>query len=179
MGNQMAEQETSSSEKDWGNLRFTPRRDRYAEGAPEDNANARFVIGLAVVVLVALLYPWYSYWVQTHLLARELQQATQAIDSQLRHELRGVGEQVQQAAAQSQQAANRRRARRVRVMGAMTTNGVPVVIVDMGEASLSQSTVGICRQAPGWLGRPVSGLTLQVEAWRRRAPAESIGSVVC
>jgi len=175
----MTEHEPSSSEKDWGNLRFTPRRPRYAESAPEDNAQARFVVGLAVFVVVALLYPWYAYWVQTHLLARDVQQATRAIDSQLRHELRGVGEQARKAAVQSPQAASRRRVRGVRVMGAMATKGVPVVIVDMGDASLSEGTAGICSQAPSWLGRPVSGMTLRVQAWRGRAPSESIGSVVC
>lgn len=175
----MTDRESSSTEKDWGNLRFTPRRRRYAAGTPEDNASARFMVGLAVFVVVALLYPWYSYWVQTHLLARDLRQATQAIDAQFRQEMRGAEKQVERAAAQSRRVAAQRRARGVRMMGAMTTNGVPVVIVDMGGASLSEGRGAICHQAPGWLGRPVSGLTLRVHAWRGRAPAESLGSVAC
>ena len=61
----MTEQNTSTGEKDWGNLRFTPRRGRHAQESPEDNASSRFMIGLVVFVLVVLLYPWYSYWVQT------------------------------------------------------------------------------------------------------------------
>ena len=65
------------------------------------------------------------------------------------------------------------------MMGAMTTNGVPVVIVDMAEANLFEGKASICRQAPGWLGHPVAGLTLRVQAYRGSAPAESIGSVEC
>ena len=175
----MPDQETSSGEKDWGNLRFTPRRRRYAQGTPEDNASARFVIGLAVFIAVALLYPWYSYWVQTHLLARDVKQATEALDSQLRHEIRGISEQVQQAAVRNQVATSGRRARGVRVMGAMATSSRPVVIVDMAEVTLAEGTAGICAQAPGWLGRPVSGVTLRVQRYRGRAPAESVGSVMC
>src|SRR3546814_4745192 len=80
----MTEQSTSSSEKDWGNLRFTPRRGGYSQGSPEDNANSRFVIGLVVFVLVALLYPWYSYWVQARLVARDVTRAVEVMDAQLR-----------------------------------------------------------------------------------------------
>ncbi len=175
----MTDQETSSSEKDWGNLRFSRRRSGYAEDTPEDSASARFVIGLTVFVIVALLYPWYSYWVQTHLLARDLQQVTQAMDSQVRDEVRRVDAHVQQAAVRSTATANRRRVGGVQMMGAMTTNGVPVVIVDMAQANLFEGKASICRQAPGWLGHPVAGLTLRVQAYRGSAPAESIGSVEC
>lgn len=53
----VTDQKESTAEKDWGNLRFRRRRSRYADGMPDDNANNRFVIGLVVFVLVALLYP--------------------------------------------------------------------------------------------------------------------------
>src|SRR3546814_12356873 len=98
----MSEQPTSSGEKDWGNLRFTSRRGRYAQGSPEDNANSRFVIGLVVFVLVALLYPWYSYWVQTRLVARAVARAVDVMDAQLRGELTAVDAQGPQAAQRPQ-----------------------------------------------------------------------------
>jgi hypothetical protein len=175
----MAEESTSQGEKDWGNLRFRPRRSRYAEGTPEDNASARFVIGLVVFVFVALAYPWYSYWVQTRLAAHELRQVTAAMDSQLRRELKDAGNRVQQQAAQTRAAATHRRVAGVRVMGAMRTSAGPVVIVDLGDSGLAEGTPAICRQAADWLGQSTSGQTLRIQAYRARSPGENIGSVDC
>src|SRR3546814_3385879 len=122
----MSEQPTSSGEKDWGNLRFTSRRGRYAQGSPEDNANSRFVIGLVVFVLVALLYPWYSYWVQTRLVARDVARAVDVMDAQLRSGLKAVDEQATTAAQRRQATTDRRRDAAVRVGGAVATSGRPV-----------------------------------------------------
>ncbi|MDN5781878.1 MAG: hypothetical protein L0H23_07620 [Luteimonas sp.] len=178
-GDGMTEQTTSSGEKDWGNLRFTPRRGHYMEGSPEDNANSRFLIGLVVFVVVALLYPWYSYQVQTRLAARDLTRVVEAVDFQVRSELKAVEGQARQAAQRSQATVDRRRVAAVRVVGAMATSGKPVVIVNMGEAGLSESRATICRQASRWLKRSTSGMTLQVQSHRERLPAVSIGSVDC
>ena len=61
----------------WGDLRFE-RRDRLARAPEEEAAQARFWIGLGVFLTVALLYPWYAYWVQTRLFAHEVSQAMQS-----------------------------------------------------------------------------------------------------
>jgi hypothetical protein len=175
----MTGEQDQAAEKDWGNLRFRPRRSRYAEGAPEDNANARFVIGLAVFVFVALAYPWYSYWVQTRLLAHELREATTEMSAQARRVLKAASDRMQQQVAQSRAAAVHRSVRGVRVMGAMRTSSGPVVIVDLGEAGLAEGSPAICRQASAWLGSSTSGQRLRVQAYRGRAPAETIGSVDC
>lgn len=175
----MTEQSTSSSDKDWGNLRFKPRRDRYADGSPEDNANSRFVIGLVVFVVVALLYPWYSYWVQMRLMARDLQQATEELGAQLKQEAEAANARTQREAARRQASATRQRIAGVRVLGAMITNGVPVVVVDMGEARLAESTRTICAQASARFGRSTAGMTLRVQSHRGRSPAVTIGSVHC
>lgn len=167
------------SEKDWGNLRFRPRRSRYAEGTADDNANSRFVIGLVVFVLVALAYPWYSYWVQTRLLARDLDKAATELGTQLREETRAATDWMQRDQQRRQAAVDRRRIDGVRVMGAMTTQGQPVVIVSMGGAGLAESRATICRQASSWLKRSTSGMTLQVQSHRGRSPAATIGSVDC
>src|SRR3546814_8398836 len=98
----MTEQSTSSSEKDWGNLRFTPRRGGYSQGSPEDNANSRFVIGLVVFVLVALLYPWYSYWVQARLVTRDVTRAVEVMDAQLRSELKAVDKRSEEHTSELQ-----------------------------------------------------------------------------
>jgi hypothetical protein len=175
----MAEQDTSSGERDWGNLRFTPRRGRYAEGNPEDNADSRFVIGVVVFVAVVLLYPWYSYWVHSKLLERDLRQAAEAVGAQFKQETEAVNARMQRDAARKQANTARQRIAGVRVMGAMITNGVPVVVVDMGQAGLAESAGAICTQASARLGRPTSGMTLQVQSHRGRLPAVTIGSVGC
>ena len=167
------------SEKDWGNLRFTPRRGRYAEGAPEDNANSRFVIGLVVFVMVALAYPWYSYWVQTHLLARDFERAAGELGAQLRDETQAATDRMQRDQQRRQAAVDRQRVGGVQVMGAMTTQGDPVVIVRMGDAGLSESKATICHQASRWLKRSTSGMTLHVQSHRGRLPAVTIGSIDC
>lgn len=174
----MTDQNTTS-EKDWGNFRFRPRRSRYAEGSPDDNANSRFVIGLVVFVMLVLFYPWYSYWVQTRLAARDLARIGEQVGAELRSQSQVAARQTERAAQQRQGAAARRRAGTVRVVGAMLTSGRPVVIVDMGEAGLSESQATICRQASRWLKRPMSGVTLHVQSHRGRSPAVSIGSVDC
>lgn len=60
------------SPRDWGNVRYRggSRRPGLAAG---DEAGTRFVIGVVVFLAVALAYPWYEYWVQSRLLAREVQ----------------------------------------------------------------------------------------------------------
>ena len=175
----MSAQTTPSDEKDWGNLRFTPRRGRHAQGSPEDNASSRFVIGLVVFVLVALLYPWYSYEVQTRLAARDLARVVEQFDAELRSQTKAAAERAEQAEQRRLDAVDRRRVAGVRVVGAMATSGRPVVIVDMGNAQLWESQATICRQAARWLKRSTSGMTLQVQAHRGRVPAASIGSVDC
>jgi hypothetical protein len=174
----MTDQNTMS-EKDWGNLRFTPRRSRYAEGTPDDNANSRFVIGLVVFVAVALLYPWYSYWVQTHLLARDFQRAAGELGAQLRDETQAVTDRTHRDQLQRQAVVDRRRVTSVQVMGAMATQGDPVVIVRMGDAGLSESRATICRQASHWLNRSTSGMRLHVQSQQGRLPAATIGSIDC
>jgi len=175
----VTDQDKSSGEKDWGNLRFTPRRGRYGQASPEDNANSRFVIGVVAFVVVALLYPWYSYWVHSQLLARDVQRAAEVVGSQLKQEVAGLDAEMQRDVVHWQATTTRQRVAGVRVMGAMVANGVPVVVVDMKQAGLTESARTICAQAPARLGRQTSGMTLQVQSHRGRLPAVTIGSVEC
>lgn len=88
-----------AKERDWGNIRFRGRRDRYAEGTPEDNANARFVIGVLVFLTVAVAYPWYSYWVSSRLLARDIEAGLREFEKQAAVEVARVNEHLQQRQA--------------------------------------------------------------------------------
>ena len=170
----MTDQET---EKDWGNVRYRPVSRRHA--AAGDEASSRFVIGLVVFIAVALVYPWYSYWVHSTLMARDMQLAVQAMGDEVE---RGV-QQMQAATAQQRQrtAAEARQARiaAVDVMGATAASGGPVVIVRMGNASLDEAGETICAQAERWLRAPVAGQTLRVQRHRGNAPALDVGRVRC
>ena len=165
------------SETDWGNVRHRPVSRRHA--AAGDEAGSRFVIGLVVFIAVALVYPWYSYWVHSTLMARDMQRAAQAIGTEVE---RGV-QQMQAATAQQRQrtAAQARQARvaAVDVVGATAASGGPVVVVRMGDASLDEAGETICAQAGRWLRTPVAGRTLRVQRHRGNAPALDVGRVRC
>src|SRR3546814_11574436 len=92
------------------------------------------------------------------------------MDAQVRSELKAVDKRATQAAQRRQATVDRRRVAAVRVVGAMATRGRPVVIVDMGEAGLSESQATICRQASRWLQLPTSGIKRHVQSHGGRSP---------
>lgn len=68
---------------DRNNVRFRPRHLR-SRGAPDDAAHSRFVHGAILFVAVALLYPWYSYRVQSRLMEADMARALAAADVEMR-----------------------------------------------------------------------------------------------
>lgn len=165
-------------DKDWGNLRFR-KQARYSEGAPEDNANARFVISLLVFLAVAAVYPAYSYWVQSRLVAAELDAAAKQLKTQAAAESARMQRQVQAMDARNRAVAQRQRVAGVRVVGASLNDGAPVVIVQLGGASLSEAKQTICLQAASRLGRPMRGMSLRVLRDEGRGPAVTSGTLHC
>jgi hypothetical protein len=170
------EQDTS---KDWGNLRFDPRRPGFSRVHEADASGTRFLIGLVTFLVVAALYPWYSYEVQSHLMTRDLAEFATSMEQEANREVSKLTRQMAQASA-DQQARNReQRIQRVQVKGASVTAGRPVVIVDLGNATLREATPEICRTAPGWLGFPVAGRQLEIQRHRGKAPAAKVGRIQC
>ncbi|HVI26765.1 MAG TPA: hypothetical protein VM576_11365 [Xanthomonadaceae bacterium] len=163
---------------DWGNVRFR-RRARYAPDSPEDAASARFTIGLIVFVGVALAYPWYAYWVQSRLLARDLAAGVAQVEQQLSAADAEAARRLADLQRARHAASQRARVQAVRVMGAYPGADRPTVIVQLGTATLEESGATICRQAAAWLGRPVSGTLLRVQQHRGSAPALDIGNIRC
>lgn len=161
----------------WGNLRLS-RRDRLA-GTAEDAAEARFRMGLGVFLAVALLYPWYEYWVQTRLLARDVTQAAEEVGKALERETAAMERKAAARAEQPRQATRRRHDASIRTMGAMRTRSGPMVIVDLGGRSLQDARLPICVQAAQWLGEPVDGQTLRVQRYRVNRPSVGAGEVRC
>ena len=164
--------------RDWGNVRFSPRA-RLAPGTADDNAGARFGIAMTVFLLVALAYPWYSYWVQAKLLERDLGAATAQLEGEVQAAQADLSRELQGQQGRQNAMTERRRLGGVRIVGATVTRGVPVVIVDLGEASLVESTPTVCREASSWLGRLTTGMTLRVQRHRGNAPAMEAGVIHC
>src|SRR5690606_13648913 len=83
------------------------------------------------------------------------------------------------AQARHQQTARRQRVAKVRVLGAIPSRKGPIVIVELGQTSLSEATDAICREAGGMLGMAVTGASLRVQRYRGSQPALNIGTVHC
>jgi cbb3-type cytochrome oxidase subunit 3 len=166
-----------TEKKDWGNFRLRPRS--QPPGQHEDDPGRRFATAIVVFLLVALAYPWYAYWVQSRLVARDLAQAANALGRQAQA---AAGET--QAMAQARSASGRSekqqpRANRLRIVGATLGNGSPMVIVEMGGAGLAESSPEICRQAAEWLGRPLDGVALRVQRGQAGRGAIRVGTIGC
>lgn len=163
----------------WSDSRFE-RRDRLARAPEEEAAQTRFWIGLGVFLAVALLYPWYAYWVQTRLFAHEVPQAMRDADAVFRQHDDAVGRAItgRAPASRRQEAATRHEAP-VRTMGAVRMRSGPMVIVELGGRSLEDARPTICAHAARWLRMPMEGQVLRVQRYRADRPAISVGEVRC
>lgn len=170
----------------WGNVRFRAHRERGVQSPNSDDAHSRFVTGLIVFIAVALAYPWYAYWVQSHLLARDLEaglaKVSRGLDASMA-EAQAIGQRTQRAsvsAAQGRQEATAQRRRSgVRVMGASEGRNGVVVVVDLGDAGMAESTARICQQAQAFVGNPLDGKLIRVQRYRGRQPATDAGQIWC
>lgn len=171
--------EQGNEGRDWGNVKFRARRERGVQAHSADDAQSRFVTGLVVFLAVAIAYPWYSYWVQSRLLGYEL---NLAVDG-LKAEVAAQDEQMRVARSQQEQArretTTRDRIAAVRVMGASEGTAGPVVVVNLGQASVGESTAQICQQARRFLGRPLHGERLRLQRYRGSQPTTDAGTVYC
>lgn len=139
---------------------------RYDSG--DDGAGARFWMGLIVFLLVAAAYPFYSYWVQARLLARDVARAGEAFSQQLEAENARMNEQARKA-----------RIAKVSVVGTAPNRNGPIAIVRLEQASLDEATPTICRQAANMLGSSLAGRSLRVQRHRGGQPAVDIGTIRC
>lgn len=182
--------ESAGAKSEWGDLRFRPRRLGHSAGTPDDNADARFWIGWITFVFVALVFPWYSYWVVDYLMTRDLQVAGEAIGRELEASSAQMRQQIEAStararernaadAARRQAAADRARIDGVRVLGTLPGKDGPVAIVRFGDAELPEASAPICRQAAAMLGASLDGQVLRVQQYRGSAPALTVGAIRC
>lgn len=173
---------------DWGLLMPEPRIDSLKDlqfrdrGAPTRFQSAgpdRFWLAVAIFLVVAMLYPFYSYAVHSYLLAREVRAAT----AQASQELERFGANLRREAAESRRVAAtealRERQRGVSVAGTTVIGGRRIVIVNLGEASLAEARATICGQAERYFREPLAGERLHIQRHRGNRPAVDAGSIVC
>ena len=163
--------------KDWGDVR--QRLHSQMPGLHEDVASRRFATAIVVFVLVALAYPWYAYWVQSRLVARDLARAANAPGRQVQAAAGETQAMAQARSASGRSEKQQQRVNRLRIVGATLGNGSPMVIVEMGGAGLAESSPEICRQAAEWLGRPLDGVALRVQRGQAGRGAIRVGTIQC
>lgn len=151
---------------------------------PEESRRPRAALlrlgwtALAVLVLLALLWPWYSYRVQAYLLGRDLQAVGEALQREGERAAAQSSARQREAQLRRNEAALRRRLAGVSVRGA-SGSASPVVIVVLGDSNPQEARDVICAGAERLLGRSLAGVTLRVQAHRGAQPALDAGSVRC
>jgi hypothetical protein len=148
---------------------------------PQPRPSALIKLGwaaLAAVVGIAVIWPWYNYKVNAHLLGRDLEALGEEIEQESRALDRQARQQLAQANALAADQALRQRLARVRVHGA-TDSRQPVVIVTLGASNLNEARDVICAGAERALRRSLAGSSLRVQRHRGQSPALDIGSVRC
>lgn len=159
----------------WGNVRF--RRPNPESWARSDSKHY-FQLGLIVFVAVAIVYPWYSYKVHTYMLGRDMQAAAEAMEQEATKALEQANAEAARQRAASAAADLQRRVSQVRIKG-ISGQSPPVVLVDLGRATLEEAEDVVCRQAAAWLRAPTSGRVLRVQRFRGSQPALEAGELVC
>ncbi|MBX3726253.1 MAG: hypothetical protein KF823_10070 [Xanthomonadales bacterium] len=146
---------------------------------PDTAADRRFGTGVLVLVVLALAWPWYAWFVEDLLDRRRL--ALEA--AQMEAALAEQAEQARQASQQARQGRlareRERRVAAVQLAGVSDAADAPVVIARLGEASLEEAGETLCRQAGEWLRRPTSGIRLRVQRHNGSRPATDVGELRC
>lgn len=138
----------------------------------------RFSIAVAVFLAVALVYPWYSYWVQSHLMARDIEAGVREFSKAVDQEVRQANSQMAQVARESAESAVWRRIAAVRVTGIGEGNP-PMAVVDLGESNFMESDQTICRQTAKWLRRSDSGTVIRVQRLKSHGTEAVIQQMTC
>ena len=167
----------SPAKPDWGNVAFRRPRLRGI-AADSDLTGSRFAIGLSVFLVGVLAYPGYSYWVQSRLLARDVESAVQQLEAQSKAASAALRRQLRAQDADEAERARQQRIARVSVRGVSEGSGTTIVIVDLGAASLSEATDAICAQVRRRRGAGTYDW-LQVQRFDSSGPGRPLGRIQC
>lgn len=130
-------------------------------------------------IVIALLFPFYQYYVQRELMRWELREIERAAEAAMREAGQAAAASTRQA--QADRAARELQARisSVRVVGVIDGNP-PIVVVDrLPPEGAAEADGFICAQAAVWLRRRVDGLPLRVTRDRGYWPGSDAGQVLC
>lgn len=140
----------------------------------------------ALVIVIALLWPFYAHLVERILVRVEMA----LVQEQLAADLEAAAQQARAsgaAAAARQQAerdaaaamAKQARINSARVIGVMDGQ-VPVLIVErLPPEGAAESGVTLCAQASRWLRRDLRGVTVRVQRDQGSLPASEAGWLHC
>ena len=165
----------------WAEVRFRPPPTKGL-----DRESHRFTLGVFIFIATALVYPWYSYWVNSTMVSRELKEVSaeferqsQAAQKQFAADAQRAGEVAMRAQQESDEASRQRRLAAVSVAGVSAGGSMPTVLVSLGTSDIYEANATICRQAERWLKTNLSGKTLRVQSHRGNRPAVDVGQVAC
>ena len=154
-------------------------RSRSQSGVRPAGPPDRFWTGVAIFILVAMAYPFYSYAVQTYLLARDVEAAAEIISSEVERAAADARREVVESQRAAAAEAVRQRQRGVSVAGTTTIGGKRIVIVNLGRASLQEAKASICTQAERYFREPLAGEELHIQRHRGSQPAVDAGRIIC
>jgi hypothetical protein len=164
--------------RDWGNVRFRTRR-AVTNRSRGDEGDTRLVTAAVLFVVVALAYPWYSYWVHSRLLARDMREVAGEFDKQARQLETAVSTRLQTLPPPHSYAPTRTASAPIRVMGVSEGTSGAVLVAQLGNSSLADARDSLCFQASRWTRRSTDGRTFRVQRYRGNAPATHAGSIRC
>ncbi len=162
-----------AKDSDWDNVRFARRHKQHV-----DARSSRFATAVIVFLLVALVYPWYSYWVSAFLLKREMQIAAIEFDRAANMVIAESNHALAVSLDAARADALRSRVASVQVMGVVAGNP-STAIVQFGASNVDEAQYEICRQALAWLGKPMPGKVLRVQRHRGNQPALDVRTIAC
>lgn len=179
---------TSPSERDnaadpgqeWAAL---PPSTRPSSAPPSDWSRRRFA---AVMITMALVFPFYEYAVGRWLAYRELKAGMETLRETMTNPApanpsgpRFASAEEIAARQQQREALRLQRQAGVRVSGAIDA-AMPIAVVDgIPPEGAAEAAERICAQAAARLGRSLRGVTLRVQLDRGPEPATDAGLVVC
>lgn len=167
-------QEAGSAMSDWAGALEGRRRPR--EVAAEDWSRRRLAV---IVIVIALLFPFYTHVVQRELVRRELAEAARAADAALREAQQAAAASARQAAALREAQDRRAMIAAVRVVGVIEGNPPVVVVENLPPEGAADVAGAICAQAAASLGRRVDGMKLRVSRDHGNRPGTDAGLVIC
>ncbi|MGB0133343.1 hypothetical protein [Dokdonella sp.] len=170
--------EDNDHDVDWNHARHRHSTRRQANGFA-DSSSSRFAVAISVFLAVAFVYPWYLYWVDSVVATWRLSAFSEEMENIAAEVQAETRERTAKATEANRREQRHARIAKVRVKGVSDGSNGPVAIVDLGSASLTESSATICRQTSAWLRKNMTGVSLKIQRYRLNQPALDAGTIDC